>query len=181
MLGNNFRKKRGICARCEHRMHDSATSYPEDPQEFVAVSTLPDPNVRWHLPRIGSSLRDTEEGRHGRPQEGHLHGRCNMTTTITRCADYIIYKTAEDGRALNLLKLQKLAYYVQAWHLAINRAPLFAGSFEAWVHGPVNRELYDRFRDSHELYGAVTIEDVTPGFKPKMIDAADREFIDSVL
>ncbi|OEH86033.1 hypothetical protein BHU72_14470 [Desulfuribacillus stibiiarsenatis] len=45
------------------------------------------------------------------------------------------------------LKLQKLLYYAQAWHLAIfDGRPLFDEDFEAWVHGPVNREIYEVYK-----------------------------------
>jgi uncharacterized phage-associated protein len=43
-------------------------------------------------------------------------------------------------------KLQKLAYYCQAWHLARTGTPLFRSPVEAWRDGPVVRELYDRHR-----------------------------------
>lgn len=33
--------------------------------------------------------------------------------------------------------LQKLLYYVQAWHLAITDEPLFSDQVKAWEHGPV--------------------------------------------
>lgn len=49
-------------------------------------------------------------------------------------------------------KLQKLMYYAYAWGLVFfNDAAddldtkLFDGEFEAWVHGPVNREIYDKY------------------------------------
>lgn len=40
-------------------------------------------------------------------------------------------------------KLQKLCYYSQAWFKAIFDKQLISGSFEAWVHGPVNRKLWE--------------------------------------
>jgi uncharacterized phage-associated protein len=43
-------------------------------------------------------------------------------------------------------KLQKLSYYVCAWHLAIYGNPLSDITFEAWEHGPVCRPLYNRYR-----------------------------------
>lgn len=39
-------------------------------------------------------------------------------------------------------KLQKLCYYVQAWALAVRGERMMDCEFEAWVHGPVCRELY---------------------------------------
>lgn len=51
---------------------------------------------------------------------------------------------AEDcGDVVTHLKLQKLVYYAQAWYLANTGVPLFAEDFQAWVHGPVLRSLYD--------------------------------------
>lgn len=50
-------------------------------------------------------------------------------------------------------KLQKLCYYAQAWFLALFKKPLFNERFEAWVHGPVSRKLYDIYKD----YGWNTI------------------------
>lgn len=95
--------------------------------------------------------------------------------------DYIIVKTTEGGEALNLLKLQKLVYYVQAWHLAFHNRPLFDGKFQAWVHGPVSRALYARFAGDKSLYSPVGPEDVRPGFNPDLINAEDRAHIDAVL
>ncbi|WP_051585896.1 Panacea domain-containing protein [Caldanaerobius polysaccharolyticus] len=44
-------------------------------------------------------------------------------------------------------KLQKLCYYAQAWHLALyNGERLFDANFEAWIHGPVCRELYNVYK-----------------------------------
>jgi uncharacterized phage-associated protein len=43
-------------------------------------------------------------------------------------------------------KLQKICYYAQAWHLALEGEPLFHERFEAWIHGPVCPELYDYYK-----------------------------------
>ncbi len=51
----------------------------------------------------------------------------------------------EDSDYLTHLRLQKLLYYAQAWHLAAYDKPLFAGTIEAWRNGPVVRELYPSF------------------------------------
>jgi uncharacterized phage-associated protein len=44
---------------------------------------------------------------------------------------------------LTAMKLQKLAYYVQAWHLASHDEPAFDDEVQAWAQGPVVRALYD--------------------------------------
>jgi uncharacterized phage-associated protein len=43
---------------------------------------------------------------------------------------------------MDALKLQKLVYYAQAWHLAWYGEPFFTGSLQAWKQGPVSRELW---------------------------------------
>ncbi|MBK0009871.1 SocA family protein [Bacillus sp. S35] len=45
------------------------------------------------------------------------------------------------------LKLQKLVYYAQAWSMAIYGERLIDSELEAWLHGPVSRELYSEYRD----------------------------------
>lgn len=53
-------------------------------------------------------------------------------------AKYILEQKGE----MSTMKLQKLCYYCQAWHLVWADKPLFKEEFEAWVNGPVCRELY---------------------------------------
>lgn len=44
------------------------------------------------------------------------------------------------------MKLQKLVYYAQAWHLVFHSEPMFADTIEAWPQGPVTRSLYEKHR-----------------------------------
>jgi uncharacterized phage-associated protein len=44
--------------------------------------------------------------------------------------------------ATTAMKLQKLAYYSQAWHMVWEENPLFDSEIEAWANGPVIYELY---------------------------------------
>jgi len=47
---------------------------------------------------------------------------------------------------MTAMKLQKLAYYSQAWSLVWDEKALFPEKIEAWANGPVVRALYDRHR-----------------------------------
>jgi len=67
-------------------------------------------------------------------------------TTASEIADYFIYVANETGSYLSNLKLQKLLYYAQAWHLALYDVPLFEEDFEAWIHGPVIPSLYEQYQ-----------------------------------
>lgn len=44
---------------------------------------------------------------------------------------------ARAGAWMDARRLQKLLYYVQAWHLAVTGQPLFPEPIKAWKHGPV--------------------------------------------
>lgn len=53
----------------------------------------------------------------------------------------------ENELSINHLKLQKLLYYTQAWHLVyFDQNPLFDDVPEAWVNGPVYRRVYDEYK-----------------------------------
>lgn len=47
---------------------------------------------------------------------------------------------------LSTMKLQKLVYYSQAYHLVKHGAPLFEEDAQAWVNGPVIPKLFARHK-----------------------------------
>ncbi|MBC9912331.1 Panacea domain-containing protein [Chitinophaga varians] len=69
--------------------------------------------------------------------------------TVDQIADWFLARLDTNaGDTISPLKLQKLVYYAQAWHLAIFNQPLFNEPIQAWVHGPVVPSLYQRFKDN---------------------------------
>lgn len=64
-----------------------------------------------------------------------------------KLADYLICEARERGENLTPLKLQKLMFYADAWHMALYDDPITDEQFQAWVHGPVALSQYYRFRD----------------------------------
>lgn len=54
--------------------------------------------------------------------------------------------TANGGELLSNLKLQKLLYYEQGFHLAWFNSPLFSDDIEAWMYGPVVPSVYDYYK-----------------------------------
>jgi uncharacterized phage-associated protein len=78
--------------------------------------------------------------------------------TCHNVADYLLaQQDAESGDTISNLKLQKLVYYAQGYHLAIYDEPLFSEQIEAWTHGPVVPDLYHRFKS----YGSSSLPVVT--------------------
>lgn len=62
-------------------------------------------------------------------------------------AEYFLAKCDEEaGDTISNLKLQKLVYYAQGFYLAIEDKPLFNEPIEAWQHGPVVSDLYQRYK-----------------------------------
>jgi len=49
------------------------------------------------------------------------------------------------------MKLQKLVYYCQAWSIVWDSKPLYKENIEAWVNGPVVRELYKKHKGMYEI------------------------------
>lgn len=50
------------------------------------------------------------------------------------------------------LKLQKLLFYCDAYCLAFFGKELISDKFEAWVHGPVCRNVYNQMKGASVLY-----------------------------
>ncbi|MGB3757408.1 MAG: type II toxin-antitoxin system antitoxin SocA domain-containing protein [Rivularia sp. (in: cyanobacteria)] len=71
--------------------------------------------------------------------------------TAQDIANYFIWLANDSGSFISNLKLQKLVYYAQAWYLAIHDRPLFDEDFEAWVHGPIIPDLYQKYRDFNRI------------------------------
>lgn len=53
------------------------------------------------------------------------------------------------GDTISPMKLQKLIYYAQAWHLVRFDGPLFNDKIEAWLHGPTVPAVYERFGNAY--------------------------------
>lgn len=96
--------------------------------------------------------------------------------------DYYISLSNETQNLITNLKLQKLMYYTQAWHLAITDSRLFNGVFQAWVHGPVMVELYNEYRNFK--WNPIERKDLGHGSLDRLrnrIDEQTLEFIDQIV
>lgn len=54
---------------------------------------------------------------------------------------------ARSGPRMDAMRLQKLLYYVQAWHLAVTDEPLFPEQIKAWKDGPVVPQVWHSRKD----------------------------------
>jgi uncharacterized phage-associated protein len=94
---------------------------------------------------------------------------------VARVIDVAAYILRHQGE-MTAMKLQKLCYYCQAWHLVWEEQPLFTSRIEAWANGPVIVDLYaahrGRFRVSENDFPSADVNKLAPH---------ERETIDAVL
>jgi len=79
--------------------------------------------------------------------------------TAHEIAKYFVSLVDEEaGDSISNLKVQKLLYYAQGFHLAVYDAPLFPEAIKAWAHGPVVPQVYHQYKDFGA--GPITVERV---------------------
>ncbi|MDR2019490.1 MAG: DUF4065 domain-containing protein [Treponema sp.] len=93
--------------------------------------------------------------------------------SVIDVATYILElskQDTEDGEyeLISHMKLQKLVYYCQGFHLALYDSLFFPEAIEAWTHGPVCPRLYHALK----AYGASPIAAITD---PDKINLSSRE------
>ena len=69
-----------------------------------------------------------------------------MNTCFDVAIFFLKYQDPEAGDLMSNMKLQKLVYYSQGFHLAVKDKPLFEEPIEAWDHGPVCPALYHKYK-----------------------------------
>lgn len=69
-----------------------------------------------------------------------------MPSSIDVAKFFLAQSNEEAGDLVSNLKLQKLVYYAQGFHLAVYDEPLFSDSIEAWTHGPVVPNVYHHYK-----------------------------------
>ena len=67
--------------------------------------------------------------------------------TASKVARYILAEAHRHGIAITNLKLQKLLYYCQGWHLAFEGEVFFQDRIEAWIHGPVVPPVFREYKE----------------------------------
>ncbi len=80
----------------------------------------------------------------------------------------------EEADYLSHLRLQKLLYYAQSWHLAAVGTRLFGERIEAWQHGPVVPTVYAVFKMFERAIPA------SEGNVPASMTERTKRFVESV-
>lgn len=80
-----------------------------------------------------------------------------MIYDVLQIANLLLLKAkeiGESGELMTNMKLQKMLYYEQGFHLACFGTPLFDEDIEAWQYGPVVPSVYEHYKE----YGGEGIE-----------------------
>ena len=95
---------------------------------------------------------------------------------LTQVIHYLLSKNNE----ITPLALQKLLYYVQGFYFAFKKDYIFSSDCEAWVHGPVYRDVYFKYQSfgynpiqlniKSDIGGSLTF------FECSLIDSVLRNF-----
>lgn len=101
-----------------------------------------------------------------------LGARKTVTTKVDVIIDYLLFQ-CED---ITPLALQKAIYYIQGFYYAFMERFLFLDDCEAWVHGPVYRDIYNRYSG----YRFDPIES-NAEFDVSVFTDAEKAVIDSVI
>ena len=99
-----------------------------------------------------------------------------MLITALDVAKYFVTLCDPDaGDNISNLKIQKLLYYAQGFHVALYDEPLFVEEIEAWIHGPVVPKVYREYKDRG--CGAIPVDSE---FDPEVIPENKKEFLNEV-
>jgi uncharacterized phage-associated protein len=74
---------------------------------------------------------------------------------------------------MEAMKLEKLVYYVEAWHVAMTDSPAFGEPVEAWRDGPVVDHLYQQHKRSFRVHS-------WPSGDPSKLSPLTRELVRTV-
>lgn len=107
-----------------------------------------------------------------RAVESILGTKMESRTKLDEVIDYVLFK-CED---ITPLALQKALYYIQGFFFAFNESFLFDDECEAWAHGPVYKEIYQRYSSYKfdPIEGSDEIDEAT-------LNSNERAVIDSVI
>ena len=100
------------------------------------------------------------------------HTQC----TASELADYLLRKVNRPaGDTINLMKLNALLYFSEAWSLAVFDRELLAEEIQAWDHGPVVYSVWEKL--SHKGWNDLAADDLNSSTK---LDEDTESLLDDV-
>ena len=105
--------------------------------------------------------------------EGITSTMGNEISKLESAVRYLLMQTSE----ITPLALQKLLYFAQGFQKAFANIFLFEEDCEAWVHGPVYRNVYEKYRN----HGYNPIEEKELSFENINLSEDEKELLDHIV
>ncbi len=99
------------------------------------------------------------------------------STIETRKINTVIQYLLNQCEDITPLALQKALYYIQGFYYAFHNSFLFSEDCQAWIHGPVYRDVYLRYKG----YRFDPIERMVTAFDTDVFSADEKAIYDSVI
>ena len=81
------------------------------------------------------------------PKHVELKFCTDMCYAVKDIANKMLVMAEDGGELMTNMKLQKMLYYQQGFHLAYFGSPLFEEDLEAWMYGPVVPGVYAAYKE----------------------------------
>lgn len=91
--------------------------------------------------------------------------------------DHVVKYLLSNSMDITPLALQKLLYFSQGFYKAFTGEYLFYNDCEAWVHGPVYKNIYFKYKS----YGYNPIDEGTNQYDDIILSDIEKEVLDSVI
>lgn len=105
----------------------------------------------------------------------------NEILSVHDVTDHLIWRFHSCAAPLTILRLHNLLYYAQAWNLVERGEPMFTGSFEAWVQGPVNKDTFERYQYGHTVTAKLKMAHVQQSFSSDTIPSKASTILEKVI
>lgn len=93
-------------------------------------------------------------------------------------ADFFIdFAKNDENDTITNLRLNKLLFFAQAWHLVKYDTPLFNDNIEAWDLGPVVPVIYQKYKD----YNKNNIDSVSSGYSTSNFTSEEIDTLTEVI
>lgn len=103
-----------------------------------------------------------------------------MTTALeaAKCLIELAAREPDEAEPMTNLRVQKLLYYAQGWHVGLFGRPLFPDPLQAWKNGPVVPAVYAAVRAAA---GDTPARPLAPAdLGPAALPGRDRVFLETI-
>ena len=98
-------------------------------------------------------------------------------------ANVFVQRAKDAGRLLTIMPLVKFVYFAHGWTLGHTGGALIEHDVEAWVYGPVVREVYEAFRSQGVIISDFAVDNRGKeykadlhGFPKRIVDSVYKEY-----